>query len=146
MASLRINNLTAAIVPIPDVGIEVPASASETITNPDLLRSLALSRDLRALVTALTLSIDDTVNPLTFDDLAAYWSLGGEVIAAKGSIPVASATGMKAIPPGADGTVLTADSTLPEGVKYAAAPAAVVDPRDIFRFSMIHNVGVTGGG
>jgi hypothetical protein len=143
MANLRINNLTAAPVNIPDVGIIIPASASEVIDNPALLRDLSVSRDLRALVTALTLSIDDTVNPLTFDDLAAYWSLGGEVIASKGSIPVATATGMNALPPTANGEVLTVDLTLPEGLKYVP-PSSLLDPRDIFRFSMIHNV-LSGG-
>lgn len=46
------------------------------------------------------------------------------------------------LPPGAPGTVLTVIA--PGVLGYAAGPAAVIDPRDIFRFSMIHNV--MGGG
>lgn len=46
--------------------------------------------------------------------------------------------------PGAPGQVLTV--VAPNVLGYSAGPAAVIDPRDIFRFSMMHNVGVTGGG
>lgn len=68
----------------------------------------------------------------------------------KGTIQVGfdaggGAPGFAEIPPGADGTVLMADSTQPKGLKYGT-PTATVDPRDIMRFAMIHNVGVTGGG
>jgi hypothetical protein len=65
----------------------------------------------------------------------------------KGKIPVgvvaAGAPGFGVIVPGTDGHVLTVDSTSPTGWKTASAAP---DPRDVFRFSMIHNVGVTGGG
>lgn len=55
--------------------------------------------------------------------------------------------GFVEIVPTVDGDVLTVDSTQPGGLKFApAGSVASVDPRDIFRFSMIHNVGVTGGG
>jgi hypothetical protein len=68
----------------------------------------------------------------------------------KGTILVGSsvpgAASMTPLLPGPDGAVLTADSTSPTGLKYATAPTAAIDPRDIFRFSMFHNVGVTGGG
>lgn len=47
---------------------------------------------------------------------------------------------------GPDGTVLTVDSTMPTGFKFAPAGGGAIDPRDIMRFSMFHNVGVTGGG
>jgi hypothetical protein len=69
----------------------------------------------------------------------------------KGSILVGSsvpgAASMTPLPAGADGDVLTVDSTTPTGLKYAPpAASSSVDPRDIFRYSMFHNVGVTGGG
>lgn len=68
----------------------------------------------------------------------------------KGAIPVGrdpgAAPGFGVVQPSADGQVLTSDSSLPEGVKFAAPAVATIDPRDIFRFSMFHNVGVTGGG
>jgi len=53
---------------------------------------------------------------------------------------------MTPLAPGAPGEVLTVDPTTPTGLKYAPAGAASIDPRDIMRFSMFHNVGVTGGG
>jgi hypothetical protein len=68
----------------------------------------------------------------------------------KGTLLVGSSVpgsaSMTPLPPGPDGTVLSADSTQPTGLRYIAAPTAQIDPRDIFRFSMFHNVGVTGGG
>ena len=61
----------------------------------------------------------------------------------KGSIPVgASVAGVPAfsfVKPSADGQVLTSDSSLPEGVKFAAPVAAAIDPRAIFPFRMFHN-------
>ena len=66
----------------------------------------------------------------------------------KGTLPVGkgtpSALVFGTLPPGPDNNVLLTDSTQPEGIKWN--PTAPIDPRDVFRFSMIHNVGVTGGG
>lgn len=68
----------------------------------------------------------------------------------KGTILVGSSVpgsaSMTPLAPGAPGEVLTVDPTTPTGLKYAPAGAASIDPRDIMRFSMFHNVGVTGGG
>lgn len=68
----------------------------------------------------------------------------------KGAIPVGrdpgGAPGFGFVQPSADGQVLTSDSSLPEGVKFAAPAAATIDPRLIMRFAEVHNVGVTGGG
>lgn len=68
----------------------------------------------------------------------------------KGTILVGSSTpGVASMTPlqaGPDGTVLTVDSTMPTGFKFAPAGGGAIDPRDIMRFSMFHNVGVTGGG
>ena len=68
----------------------------------------------------------------------------------KGAIPVGhdpgGAPGFGFVLPGPNGEVLTADSTSPTGWRSAPAAGGTVDPRDIMRFSMIHNVGVTGGG
>lgn len=67
----------------------------------------------------------------------------------KGAIAVGATVGgapaFAVVKPSADGQVLVSDSSVDAGVKFAA-PTGGADPRDIFRFSMIHNVGVTGGG
>lgn len=67
----------------------------------------------------------------------------------KGTLLVGSsvpgAASLTPLPPGADGEVLTADSSTPTGLKYAPA-ASSIDPRLIMRFAEVHNVGVTGGG
>ncbi len=59
MATLKIINNTPADVFISDVGIVIPASGEDTITDKGLVRKLAVSEHLRALVTALTLKLND---------------------------------------------------------------------------------------
>jgi hypothetical protein len=67
----------------------------------------------------------------------------------KGAIPVGrdpgGAPGFGVIVPSADGQVPVSDSSVPEGLKFVAGNS-LLDPRDVFRYSMFHNVGVTGGG
>lgn len=68
----------------------------------------------------------------------------------KGTLLVGSSVpgvaSMTPLPPGPNGTVPVYDSTTPTGFNYIIPSGGSVDPRDIMRFSMIHNVGVTGGG
>jgi hypothetical protein len=118
MSTLRITNTAAVVTAIPDVGIFIPALSFADYTNPALLRDLAVSADLRALVTATTLTLSDTVNPLGFDDLSSYFSFGGQTIA-KGSVPVGGALGLLSLPVGTNGQVMTADSAVVRGVKWA---------------------------
>jgi hypothetical protein len=117
MATIRVTNGTGAPVSIPDVGVVIPAVSFSIFTDPALVRDLAVSADLRALVTALTLSISDGVTALTLDDLEAFFTFGGRN-PAKGSVPVATTPGMASLPVGADGEVLTADSSADEGVSW----------------------------
>jgi len=75
MATLKITNTTAPAVPINDVGVVIPAGIGsfDAFTDPDLIRDLASSRDLRTLVLAGTLTLSDGVNALAISDLRFYW-------------------------------------------------------------------------
>lgn len=77
MATLRITNLTGSPVSISDVGILIPAASFDDFTSPGLIRALATSADLRALVLAGTLSLSDGTNPVTLYDLIRYWMGAG---------------------------------------------------------------------
>lgn len=65
----------------------------------------------------------------------------------KGTLPVGvgtpSALAYGTLPPGTNGQALVVDSAQPQGLKWVPS-STLLDPRDIFRFSMIHNV-MTGG-
>ena len=79
MATLKINNLTSVDQPIRDVGVAIPGLGSDSFTSPPIIRALAVSADLRALVTAAVLSLEDGAgNPLTLDNLInIYWAVAG---------------------------------------------------------------------
>lgn len=78
-----ITNLTASDVTIDDVGVVIPASGSDTYdtTEPRLVRDLALSKKLRTLVQAGTLSVTDfqgtyTTSATVDGPLLNYWLTG----------------------------------------------------------------------
>lgn len=77
MATLTVVNNTGSDVVIGDVGVLVPGSGSDTYQDPVTIRDLALSRDLRSLVDAGTLSLTDGTNPITVEDLLEYFESGG---------------------------------------------------------------------
>jgi hypothetical protein len=56
-----------------------------------------------------------------------------------------SALAFGTIPPGPDNQALVTDSTQPQGIKWVPF-AALVDPRDIMRFSMLNNIMAGGNG
>ena len=61
MATIVVKNNTAVDVFISDVGVLIPASGSDTYTNVLLIRAVAVSENLRTLVTAGTLTVNDGV-------------------------------------------------------------------------------------
>lgn len=67
----------------------------------------------------------------------------------KGTLPVGEGTPSALVygtlPPGTDGQAILADSTSAQGIKWVTPVVSFMDPRDVFRFSMIHNIGVGGG-
>jgi hypothetical protein len=117
MATLKITNTTVPAVSIDDVGVIIPAGIGsfDSFTDPRLIRDLSMSANLRTLVGAGTLTLSDGTNALVVDDLAAYWSAGGQTLP-KGTTPVSSGPGYKSQPPGSDGSALVFDSNQVSGV------------------------------
>jgi hypothetical protein len=77
MALLRVTNTTALAVTVQDVGVLIAALSSDDFTNPNFIRDLATSQDLRTLVLAGTLTLSDGTNPVTISDLLQYWQSAG---------------------------------------------------------------------
>jgi hypothetical protein len=75
MATLKIINATVPAVFIGDVGVEIPAGIGsfDAFTDPDLIRDLCASGDLRTLVLGGTLTLSDGVNAISISDLRFYW-------------------------------------------------------------------------
>jgi len=78
MATLRLVNNTAAPLPIVDCGIVLAASATVDFTDSENTRNLIMSQDLRTLVTAGSLSLQDGIGtPIVVLDLYSYWARCG---------------------------------------------------------------------
>lgn len=74
MATLQLINNLGSIIQLPDVGIEVPI-AGETIDDPELLREVCQSNDLRSRLIAEDITANDGVNNLTTAEAIVYLSL-----------------------------------------------------------------------
>jgi len=61
MSVIVVKNNTAVDVFIPDIGMLIPASGSDTYATPGFTRVVAISQDLRSFVTAGTLTVNDGV-------------------------------------------------------------------------------------
>lgn len=73
------------------------------------------------------MSISNIIDPLTRKIYDALIPQGGGVSLTKGQLITADANNVEiALPVGADGTVLSCDSTQPDGLRYIAIPASVV--------------------
>lgn len=80
MATLQVINNAGSEVPIPDVGIVIPVTG-ELFTDPEFLRTLVVSSDLRSLITQEILTANDGVVNLTVQEAIVYlsllWTRGG---------------------------------------------------------------------
>lgn len=73
------------------------------------------------------MSISNIIDPLTRKIYDSLIPQGGGIALTKGQLITADANNVEiALPVGADGTVLSCDSTQPDGLRYIAIPAAVV--------------------
>lgn len=81
MSAIVVKNNTAVDVSIPDVGVIIPASGQDSYMIPSIVRLIAVSVDLRALVTAGTLTVNDGLVdiPTTEVDgfLLGFFTTGG---------------------------------------------------------------------
>lgn len=80
MITLQIINNLGVNVDIPDAGITIPPSG-DTFTDPEFLRTICQSEDLRSRLTALDLTANDGVANLSVADaivfLSLIWQQGG---------------------------------------------------------------------
>lgn len=81
MATLVLKNNTASPVTISDVGYVLPGSGSDTFTNPEHIRVLAVSEHLRTLIAATDVTVNDGMSDLSPAAAVVYleklWSRGG---------------------------------------------------------------------
>lgn len=80
MATLKLINNTGADLPIADVGIVIPPSG-DIFTDPEFLRTLVVSQNLRDFIVAQNLTANDGINNLSTQEAVVYlsllWAQGG---------------------------------------------------------------------
>ncbi|MCI0557935.1 MAG: hypothetical protein MN733_05525 [Nitrososphaera sp.] len=80
MATLQLINNLGVNVDIPDVGIVIPPTG-DVFTDPEFLRTLVVSQDLRNRLVAEDLTANDGVNNLPIEEALVYlsllWTRGG---------------------------------------------------------------------
>lgn len=80
-ATLIVKNPGGVAVPIPDIGISIPAFGQGELADPKMVRVLAVSKDFWALVIAGTLTVNDGTSDLNVTNAKAYcvtlWIDGG---------------------------------------------------------------------